>query len=201
VADDSPLPESPEAAGQPARGRSLVGFYIAIGVVAALVLLGAWLQAPLRIWYWEGAVRRACAASERLSPYDSRGTLPIRQAARGLAMVGPQARPALDRVLRDPELSNSEWILWGIQDADAAWALPLVVREAEAQEYYDDIAATALVVAGSLARQEFVNSKAVYDLMHTDSGKNLYKVIGPGRARLLDWWEREGKAKYGEPKR
>jgi len=42
----------PRPADQPAnRGRSLVGFYIALGVVAALVGLGAWMYAPLRLRY------------------------------------------------------------------------------------------------------------------------------------------------------
>jgi hypothetical protein len=42
----------PESADQPAKhGRSLIGFYIALGVVATLVGLGVWLYRPLRLAY------------------------------------------------------------------------------------------------------------------------------------------------------
>ena len=42
---------------QPKRERSLLGFYIAMGVLAAMVVLGVWLWTPLRIWYWERELR------------------------------------------------------------------------------------------------------------------------------------------------
>jgi len=179
----------------PPHCGSLRRFYAALGVVVLLVLLGAWLQAPLRVWYWENAVRRACAASEKPNPEDPRGFPPIRRSARVLAAIGPRAGPALDRLLQDHELSNSEWILWGIGDADAVWALPMVVRET--RNGYYDIAATALMVAGTLARREFIGEKDFYDAKNTDDGKNLYKIVGPGQERLREWWEREGLAKYG----
>ena len=42
----------PEPTDQPARhGRSLAGFYVALGAVAALVGLGAWLWKPLTLAY------------------------------------------------------------------------------------------------------------------------------------------------------
>jgi hypothetical protein len=47
------MPETGEQPPSPPRGRSLTGFYIAVGVLAALIALGAALWKPLRAWYHE----------------------------------------------------------------------------------------------------------------------------------------------------
>jgi len=53
------MPEAGEPAAREIPGRSLTGFYIAVGVAAALVLLGAWMWKPMRAWYRERQVVQA----------------------------------------------------------------------------------------------------------------------------------------------
>jgi hypothetical protein len=59
----------PEPADQPARpGRSLVGFYIAVGVVAALFVLSVSLYKPLRLRYAIHKLDRSPAAGGSGTP-------------------------------------------------------------------------------------------------------------------------------------
>jgi hypothetical protein len=53
------MPEIGEPAAPATAGRSLVGFYVAVGVVVALGLLGAWMWKPMRAWYRERQVVQA----------------------------------------------------------------------------------------------------------------------------------------------
>jgi len=58
----------PEAADQPptARsGRSLAGFYLAVGVAAALLGLGAWLYRPMRLLYAIHRIESGALADRR----------------------------------------------------------------------------------------------------------------------------------------
>ena len=58
-----------EAADQPAKpGRSLTGFYVAIGVLVALGLLGAWLWTAWNHWWFDAAEagRRQAEAARQL---------------------------------------------------------------------------------------------------------------------------------------
>jgi hypothetical protein len=152
------------------KGRSLAGFYITVGVIAALVLLGTWLWTPAKITYWEWQARRG-------------GDGPItpgRQHALGaLLQMGPPAQPALGRLLRSPHSNLRREIVdilyAGVNQRD----LPLIVIAAQCND-------------PRVARHA------------TDAAwKVLYVEIEQGRVgnfagprELLDWWEREGRARY-----
>ena len=54
----------PQATDQPAtHGRSLTGFYIGVGVVAALVGLGVWQWTPMKVSYHAQSLRKLRTAT------------------------------------------------------------------------------------------------------------------------------------------
>ena len=181
----------PEASDPPAKhGRSLTGFYLAAGLTALLLGLGAWASTPLRIWYWERAVRDACWTSKR-----PRGLFrETEKRATRLARVGPASLPAFERLLRDEDIGNRHEILLGLRDADATWAMPLVVEVARKGDR--DLPGWAILVACSLAKRAFADEKDLEVCLH-QVPNNLHVFVPEGRAKLFDWWEREGKARYG----
>jgi hypothetical protein len=185
-----------EPAAQPVkRGRSLVGFYIALGVVAALFGVGTCLWTPLRIRLLERDVREACAPHQSYTRIKD----PVRwtKAAKQLVGMGPAAYPALDRLLQDGSLPGRDLIIGTIEEDRATWALPLLVRAA--WDSNDRLSGEALLAAGTLSGQAFVDRERLRPPSGMGPSYWDYSSLLPeGRARLLSWWESEGQAKYGE---
>jgi hypothetical protein len=94
----------------PKKGKSLLGFYIALGVVAALLGLGVWLWTPLKVQYYE---RQLLDSSDEKPVhevmYAGKKYRVGRQqwAAQKLVQCGPASLPALERLLR-PDRSNAD---------------------------------------------------------------------------------------------
>jgi hypothetical protein len=170
----------PQAADGPAKhGRSLVGFYVALGAVAAVVGLGAVMWKPLMMRYYEWRITRPGASAT----YDDL------EAARGLARMGPAAAGTTRRILHGP-VDNSHAALWGIRVEKATWALPLLVELAlkNNDRNVDEV--------------EFARNidEVMFDidcLTHEDFRGLEDTSVVVVQKRLSDWWEREGKAKYG----
>jgi hypothetical protein len=169
----------------PARpGRSLTGFYIAIGVVAALVGLGAWLWTPAQVWYWERQVSK--------DPYhtEANGLRVCRNdremAACKLADLGPIAGPAFRRLLQSNDMDVRVNALIGVCNPRSTWALPLVADCAR-DESNLPIIWTVVRTAEEITGQTF-----------RTGGRSQSELL-EARRKLMAWWEREGQAKYGEP--
>jgi hypothetical protein len=178
----------PEPADQPTeQGRSLAGFYIALGVVAGLVLLGVWLSTPLRVWYWERQIQKPlppCPASNAPG-YDAIHALYDEQseAAVRLVEIGPRSAPAVTRLLRRGHAER--WItLWALQRVSAKWALPILVEECRER---NDPALTLLLVDTA--------ERITGEFIQPPEGYLRVKELPP--QLFLAWWEREGQAKYG----
>jgi hypothetical protein len=165
----------PEDAGEPTpgkSGRSLTGFYIALGVVAALVGLGAWLWTPARIWHYERQFRAAKTNSD------------LHAAAEKLGDVGPRALPAFKRLLQSEDYANRASVLHsGLGRPGHTWALPLIVETARDSD--DTIAQDAIWAA-----EDVLGKRWVFGAQHLE-------YVPEARRSLLAWWEREGRAKYG----
>jgi hypothetical protein len=183
----------PEPTDQPAEhGRSLAGFYITLGVVAALVGLGAWLWTPLRVSYLqyrmlkenpenEVSMLAATAHLNRRDEYysgdESYGALAT------LARVGPAAYPAFARLFHSRNTSLKSGALVVLQHYRAIWAMPLIVDVALEQD--KDIAWEAVDTVQNL-------------VVGLDSGLRHGASFEEARRGVRSWWEREGQAKYGE---
>ena len=176
----------PESADQPAKhGRSLAGFYIAIGLVAAVVGLGIWLWTPLKIRYWEQEIHRTCLDLNAASSMGSvsYGGVPV-DIAKQLVAAGPQAAPAVSRLLTSPETRRI--VLQAIRDVRARWTLPLL---ADACQREEDRGGTLVLV---ITAQDITGkSFGAWWLMNDAAAENAC-------SQFLGWWDSEGKAIYGE---
>jgi len=185
------MPDDVETAGAPEeKGRSLAGFYIAVGIVAALVLLGAWLWTPVSIWYWERETRKACY--EEAATISTSSFSKSLQAANRLVRIGPPAYSALGRLLADRAMPLRIRVLGATVDSRADWALPLVVKASGDPD--GSIAEQALVTACYLAERDFITGQEGTLLSHID--KKRPDIVATGRQKLLTWWESEGRARY-----
>ena len=163
----------------PKPTQSLTGFYVGLGVVAALFLLGVWLRTPAKIVYWEWQARRG-------------GDEPMTQVRREAVFnllweVRQPAQPTLNRLLHSPHRGFRRevalFLYWQSQEAakdrlpeEQYWPLVLFIENLQNND--PEVAHWALASAKELLCRDFTDSRA-----------------------LLDWWEREGKAKYGEDKK
>ena len=175
----------PEAGDQPApsqQGRSLTGFYVAVGVVAALVGLGTWLCKPAQVWYWERQVSKDPYYTEanglRVCNHDRE------VAAEELANLGPVAYPAFQRLLQSNDMDVRVNALIGVCNPRSTWALPLVAGSAQDQSNLP-IIWTVVRTAEEITGQTF-----------RTGGRSQSELL-EARRKLMAWWEREGRAKYG----
>jgi len=194
-----------EPADQPAKqGRSLTGFYIALGVAAVLVGLGAWLWTPLRVLYWERELRRnAPIVSESESGYSlyrvpgSSGYTPLSvhtqlRAARRLADIGPAAYASFNRLLNGSDGPLALQALVVLDEPKDSWALPLVIHAASGKDAEKTLLATTVA-------QKLTNRRFYPVLPDTEPPRRpTEEEVAQAQRNLLDWWEREGKVKYGE---
>jgi hypothetical protein len=179
----------PEPADQPARHtRSLTGFYIMLGVVAALVGAGAWVWKPALVKYHESRVRALLSSegvSGRKSSEDERVILK-------LAEIGPASLPAFERMILVERLPGSDELIYlGLDRREQTWAMPLLARllvehEVPVLDYH------ALNAAETLSQRMF------FDRDFTPRNSRDFRGdVERARQEFLAWWEREGQAQYG----
>lgn len=162
------------AVGASGRGKGLLAFYVAMGAVLALVAVVCFAWTPLKIRYYEQQARRA----HKDVPFSQRAFIKGICAISELAQIGPPAEPALKRLLssRDRELRHN--VALELNRRGAEWTMPLLVFAAQDRDA--QVADTALQGVELLLDGSASFSSA---------------------DELLAWWEREGKAKYGGPRR
>lgn len=181
------------------KGRSLVGFYIGLAI-AVLLALGVWSAwTPVRVWYWERAFHSADLegwmdarggwAPDRSGffPEDLRFSSGKVEAAEKLAAIGPAARPAVRRLLASGDRHVRANALCGVGKARAVWAIPEVVELCRHER--------GLL----LIQRAFDTISSLTDYKMTGGGIDIPEgeYFQAERQRLLNWWEREGRAKYG----
>jgi hypothetical protein len=169
---------------KPIRGR--IGFFIGLGVVAMVVVAWVWVVTPAEIRYWENRCREE---GYRATSRETGGVGEDRAcvaAAENLVNLGPRTAPAVLRLLRDMQTRCPT--LEALVKARAKWALPVL---AEVCSEMPD---------GSGGR--FFLTNAAQDISGVDFGCGGFlshearNEVGTPE-RFLQWWEREGKAKYG----
>jgi hypothetical protein len=157
------------------------GFYIGISVIVML-FVGGWLAwTPLRVWYWERGVRGAATDEERTD------------CITGLVLVGPSAYPAVKRIYDSLNATDKRGLLAFLQSLpETEWSLPLYVETARGAEItQENFMLVSDAVNGGLGYAGLKGTGQKKD-------ETLVAVLRRDRKVLLDWWEREGRAKYGQ---
>jgi hypothetical protein len=181
------------------RRKGLLAFYVGTGVVV-LVLVGFWFAwTPLKVWYWERQVRRAPGASYTAGPdgWKIALDLPRTQAARALADLGPSSEMAFRRLLNSRNSKLNGYVLKALNRPEDSWALPMLVDIAKHEDL--ELAEDAIYAAQRIAGESFFPpQKGTGDISDIPlGGIRKPKGVEPARVRLLAWWNREGRARYG----
>jgi hypothetical protein len=187
--------EQPMAAPPGGPGKSLTGFYIAIGAVGALFTLGAWLWTPVRVRYIEWGIRRTTPMGGLLPGKE----YPHLRLARDLVDIGPPARAAVERLMADQNAYIQSALVRELGRPGATWALPMLVKEVVRDR--DAGAWDVLEAVDKICDKRFSQgllkrtADPKFGFTMTEWTSDASDKL---RQRILDWWEREGKAKYGE---
>jgi hypothetical protein len=184
-------PDQPQAK----KRKGLLAFYVGTGVVALLIVGFYFARTPLKLWYLQ---HKAMGILGDSTPKGTRDPywddyLPC---VREIVEVGPAAVPALCRVIKAvPHDTNRAYVIDFVQIEDSrdmlrmrTWLLEVfyVMARDDKSRF---VQLKAIVRAESVARRSFAppDSKSYSEKAHLDFS----------RKNFLDWWEREGKAKYG----
>ena len=178
-----------EEVAPPRTRRGMLAFYVGIGAVLALFVGGWFAWTPLRIWYWEQKASSADTGGSNFIPLGLAGWPvspgnPCTDAVSSLVAVGPQSLPAIRRLLHGTDQKRTLCVLAALRDPKSVWALPVLVELVR-----DDRDATARYWAMRAAAGASGNAFPIF-LSGMGSEEEDHQ-------RLLRWWEREGKAKYG----
>lgn len=165
-----PEPSGPEP---PVGDRSLAGFYLALGLVAGLAVFAAWVWNPLRAAHWERQVRSA---------YERGNVKAAGDALDKLEALGPAAKAAAGRLLAPNRAWYRGQVIQALDRKENRWLLPALVRLARED---GDRAVVFLAVRSA----ESISGR-IFFLAAPET------TTESGRARLLDWWDREGRDKY-----
>jgi hypothetical protein len=110
-----------------------------------------------------------------------------------LAEVGPAAHPNLCRLLTSPNQNLRAEVLSAFHHPKYAWLLPLIVesaRDGDANVVREAYTAARSTVGGA--------PNPMQPVPPLDQNASEQQQVEALRKALLAWWEREGKAKYGE---
>jgi len=186
----------PPRAGPPddrPRSRRMLGFYIAMGAALALFVGGWFAWTPLRIGYWEGKVRRTDPSPYvKTGPHGSCFVQPCDRAARALAELGPAALPAVSRLLRDENSQTQAAVVRALGDTKSTWALPLLIELMEKPTAEYGVILACVYAVSNLTGYRVPTHYSGTSQSFTDNDNAQHC-----RRSLLDWWGREGRAKYG----
>lgn len=189
-----------EKADEKKKGRSLAGFYIGLGVAAALLLGGWFAWTPLRIGYYEWRIVKtypkdgaeSVLADWIMHSTRDRNSEPTELKgycwARSLVDIGPQSRPTLERLLRSENPIVRRMVVIALGRSKQPWAMALLVEAS--RDTNIDVAWRAVYFAGTITDQSFFREG-------TYSG-DPWAPLRAARRSLLNWWEREGRAEYGD---
>ena len=172
------MPEPIDDAAEPRpRERSLVWFYVVLGLAAAILAGGALAWKPLEAAHWERRTREAFERGDVRSAGD---------ALDKLEALGPAARAAAGRLLAP----NGAWyrgqVIQDIGRKENRWLLPALVRLAREER---DTAVVHLAVSAA----EPMSGRIFFPLTPTAGRTGVEEA----RGRFIAWWERDGQAKYG----
>ncbi len=183
---------TPVSDEKPRKHRGLVVFYIGMGVVLLLFASGWLASGPLRAWYWEREVR-LWMPMQGLTGGENPHVRPVVK----LIAVGPPARAAVERLFRENDTALSIYLTVQLRDPKNTWALPALVERVGRRGQFDDF--DLLDTVEVISKRNF----------HEGLGKKTFSTTGipltvwgaadkeEARRRILDWWEAEGRAKYG----
>jgi len=113
-----------------------------------------------------------------------------------LAEAGPVAYPNLRRLLTSPDRNLRAEVLSALHHPKYAWLLPLIVesaRDGNAEAIEEAYAAARSIVGGS--------PNPMQPAAPLDEKTSRQQRVEELRKALLAWWQREGQAKFGEPKK
>ena len=183
----------PETADQPQPGKSLTGFYIAVGAVACLVGLGVWLWRPLTFAHLERKIASTPygGRSGDVSGSVALGT-PRIALARRLAQAGPATYPNFRRLLTSPDQGLRAEVLSAFHNPEYTWLLPLMVEAARDGDSF------TVLEAYAAARSTVGGPNPMRPEQPLADSLTLEQRAEELRKAMLAWWEREGRAKYGE---
>ncbi len=200
------MPEG-QPEGNPKKRKGLLAFYVATGFLALLFVGFYFGWTPLRVSYWErGVLRKAPAdglveqlkASSNIFTARSGSATPLvleqidgLPEALNLVDAGPRAGGALGRLLQASDREVRGVTSLALEMRKPPWVLPLVMQAVESKDV--DIALNAVFTAQRLTDEDFGLDAASGSIEDR-------KLLPDARKRLLAWWEREGKAKYGSGK-
>jgi len=201
------IPTSPNP-GPPARPHSkrMRAFCVATGVALSLFALFYFAWTPVRVRYSAWRVdrntpfvrpKRATTPAEERD-YLRKGLLAFRADPEAffrdcpeakhiiyLMEAGPAARSTWRRFLRSSRLGNTAML--ALAAGESTWAMPMLIELAQDDD--KETAWHALITADLLVGNDRILGPTVKDQPEES------RVAC--RRRLLEWWQREGKAKYG----
>ena len=184
----------PEAADQPSpagSGRSLAGFYLAVGAAAALLGLGAWLYRPTMARYLAWRVSADASANESRA---------IRTAA-ALVRMGPEARIPTQELMRSDRPSVRWCTVAGMylavfsrdETPVRGWWVPLAVEAAGDPDAA--VSEKALATVEELFDIRFLGAEGRQaDLWQADPEERRKARV----REMLQWWETTGKRLHAE---
>ena len=202
----APAPSPKEPAK---RSKRMLGFYIAMGVVALLLVAFYFTWTPLKVWYWERELRSFLAESARERSWyagmelPAEGTVVIHfgkketPALGKLLRAGPIAWPALKRIFDGLQTRQRADFFGCLRDSEERWPLQLAVSAAEDER--GKVLTEALDAAESLTNESFFPKGRRWTKSFRGGAARDIDQEELKRARIafLSWWEREGRAKYG----
>jgi len=173
---------APGPGAAPARERGLGWFYALLALTAGLFAFGALAWRPLKAAYWERETRAA---------YERGDVKAAADALDRLEAMGPAAGAAAGRLLAP----NGAWyrgqVLQNLNRKENRWLLPALVRLAR-DENDSGVAMLAVSAAESMTGRIFLPVWGQAVPPHSRDSQ-----LEAARARLIDWWEGEGRRKYG----
>jgi hypothetical protein len=176
----------------------MLAFYVGTGLVLALLVGGWFAWTPLKMYRYE----------QKVLGMESGSAAQLR-AMREVAELGPVSRTVMRRLLANPDAGVRVSACRGLHLARQSWAVPLLIRAALDPEPAVAGASIAAVVntADIASLKEAVNTAARPRVMLIPEVGKRYtedlpviedtREVESLRSRLVSWWEREGKAKYG----
>jgi len=183
----------------PGKRRGLLGFYVGAGAVLALALAIAFGWTPLRVWYYERKIVGHLKSAGAGAPVTGPAAYPdlsgeIEKPLGELVALGPAAGPALERLLKLPDARYRLAVLIALGDCGEKWALPLVIEVAGRPQENPWVLLAALFAAGRISGEDFYGDTwaGTASTRARSAGE-----IAAARKRLLDWWERQGRAEHG----
>ncbi len=195
------------------KRKGLLAFYVGTGVVALLFVGFYFAWTPLRIWYHERELTRYLQDVTKQSGWylyshrggyitspGRKGPTPRTRALAHLMAMGTEARPAIARCFRAAPPWMRVVLLDFLQFHHEPWTLPIVVEHANGKERA--VALKAMDTAEQLAQQSFYPAGPRWVPYKGKGGGRTGRDITEeelrgARKNLLDWWNREGRAKYG----